>query len=330
MQVQAVAFDNSYPVTHRFVGQINNASTSVLGLELGGVIRSVLADVGDRIESGQPLAQLDTSLLQAEAAQLEANRNQILAQLSLNRATRERQQTLQQQGYQSQQQLDELISQEASLQANLSELDAALQANDLRQQKSTLRSPYAGILSQRNLAPGQVVAAGQAVFTLVPEQGAEARIGVPVALLNRLKTEQAFTLLHGKEPIEATLLGRSAEVDSATRTVELRFALPSGRSWLNGDLIYLSLVETVSQRATAIPADLLISGLRGRWNVLVAAPQEDGHILQRRDVTVLHTDQNQVYIDGALIDDEWLVSAGLHKLVQGQHVELVINPETQP
>ncbi|GAA5188947.1 efflux RND transporter periplasmic adaptor subunit [Ferrimonas gelatinilytica] len=331
VRVVPVHFSDHYPVTHRFVGQIRNAATSELGFELPGMVEQIGVQVGDTVVAGQALARLDTALLNTEAKQLRAGLVQVEAERDLVLATQKRQQTLGDQGYQSQQQLDELRSQKQRLDARLLELQAALEANTLRREKSILRAPFAGRVAQRQLAPGQVVAAGQPVLTLVPTEGAEAKIGIPVDLLRRLPPGQPYQLSHRGQPLTATLLGRGAEVDATTRTVPLRFALPGDGDWLNGDLIYLSLEQRMTHRAMAVSPEVLLAGLRGQWNVLVAKQAPDGeHHLERRDVTLLHTEPRRVYLDGALKEGEWLVVAGLHTLVQGQRVKPQTLPAEEP
>ncbi|MBY6186100.1 efflux RND transporter periplasmic adaptor subunit [Marinobacter hydrocarbonoclasticus] len=309
-----------YPITHRFVGRLYSSTTSQVGFELAGVVESIEVDTGERVSQGQVLATLDDALLVSEAAQLAANLDQIRAQQSLVNTTLERQRTLEAQGYQSQQQIDELLSQQNELTALAQQLSASLNSNTIRRQKSQLVAPFDGIVSQRQLAPGQVVSPGQPVLTLVPEAQGEARIGVPVRLLSRLSNGNDFTVLVQDQPHPARLVGRSAEVNPVTRTVELRFALPPMDNLVNGDLVYLSVEERIVHRAAKVPVSALTSGLRGRWNLMVAAEAEGGHVLERRDVTILHSDDEYAFVSGAIADREQVVITGLQSLVAGQRV----------
>ncbi|MBY5992916.1 efflux RND transporter periplasmic adaptor subunit [Ferrimonas balearica] len=309
-----------YPITHRFVGRLYSSTTSQVGFELAGVVQSISVDTGQRVERGQVMAALDDALLASEADQLTANLEQIRAQRSLVDTTLARQRQLEAQGYQSQQQLDELQSQQNELAARQQQLQASLDANRIRRQKSQLVAPFDGVVSQRQLAPGQVVSPGQPVLTLVPDQQAEARIGVPVRLLSRLTAQGAFAISVQGHNHEATLVGRSAEVDPVTRTVELRFALPPLENLVNGDLAYLNVEERVPTAAVKVPVSALISGLRGRWNLMVAAPAESGFVLERRDVTILHSDDRIAYVSGAIDDQDRVVTTGLQSLVAGQRV----------
>ncbi|MBY5922060.1 efflux RND transporter periplasmic adaptor subunit [Ferrimonas balearica] len=317
---QPLVTQDEYPITHRFVGRLYSSTTSQVGFELAGVVESIVVDTGKRVTQGQVLATLDDALLQSEAAQLSANLDQIEAQQSLVDATLKRQRTLESQGYQSQQQIDELLSQKNELAALAQQLSASLNANTIRRQKSRLIAPFDGVVSHRQLAPGQVVSPGQPVLTLVPEAQGEARIGVPVRLLSRLNAQDGYTVLVQGQPQPATLVGRSAEVNPVTRTVELRFALPPLDNLVNGDLVYLSVEERIPHTAARVPVSALTSGLRGRWNLMIATPSGDSYVLQRRDVTILHSDDQYAFVSGAIENDEQVVITGLQSLVAGQRV----------
>jgi RND family efflux transporter MFP subunit len=312
--------DEYYPLTHQFVGRLFSSSTSPIGFELAGTVKSIDVDVGVEIHKGQILATLDDALLRSEAEQLSASLRQVAAQQDLVLKTLKRQRQLQNQGYQSQQQLDELDSQLLELSAQRQRLKAQLDSNRIRQQKSQLLAPFKGTVSQRQLAPGQVVSPGQPVLTLVPDEQAEARIGIPVALLNRLTPEQSYQIQVGGQRYPAQFLSQGAEVDLNTRTVELRFSLPIVDSMISGDLAYLRLEERVQKPAARVPFSALIGGLRGRWNLLVAANDGAGYVVERRDITILHTTPDFAWVTGAIDDGEPVITKGLHTLVPGQRI----------
>ncbi|MFI3245917.1 MAG: efflux RND transporter periplasmic adaptor subunit [Ferrimonas sp.] len=330
VQTQAAKWLPSYLRQHRLVGQIRHRHTANLGFELSGVIATVNARLGQQVQAGALLAQLDTSLLHTEAKQLQANLEQLKACLTLNQSTYDRQQQLQQNGFQAQQQIDELTTEKQSLQAQLQQVQAALEANQLRIQKSQLQAPFAGTVSQLNLATGQVVGAGQSGLTLVPNQGADAHIGVPVALFDvvhqpNLSRSAAAQLHYQQQQLPAIARGHSAAIDPHSRTVEFRFDLPDKPvqgAWLDGDLIYLELQQNVAEKHLKVPLTALINGQRGRWNLLVAVPHEQSWQLQRRDVQILHSDDQFAMLTGAIHAGEQLVIQGLAALVAGQQVHI--------
>ena len=78
-----------------------------------------------------------------------------------------------------------------------------------------------------------------------------------------------------------------------------------------------------------LPLTALTESSRGLWACFVVDALGDGrggsaatHTLARRELEVLHTDGNRVYVRGTLQDGEQVVSEGLQRLVPGQRVRL--------
>ena len=77
-QLQA---QSSYSVARSYTGEIAARRSSDLGFEQAGTVIDLLADDGDRVSAGEPLARLDTRDLEAQRQQLEARKRQLSAQL---------------------------------------------------------------------------------------------------------------------------------------------------------------------------------------------------------------------------------------------------------
>ena len=81
---------DSYIVTRAYTGEIAALRSSDLGFTRGGELMQVFVEEGDRVTSGQPLAQLDTQNLQAQRRQLEAQQAEAQARLlELERGARQ-------------------------------------------------------------------------------------------------------------------------------------------------------------------------------------------------------------------------------------------------
>ncbi|MEM9217893.1 MAG: efflux RND transporter periplasmic adaptor subunit [Cyanobacteria bacterium P01_F01_bin.150] len=79
-----------YTVARAYTGEVAAPRTSELGFTRGGELMQVLVEEGDRVTSGQPLAQLDTQSLQAQKRQLEAQTAEAQARmLELERGARQ-------------------------------------------------------------------------------------------------------------------------------------------------------------------------------------------------------------------------------------------------
>jgi multidrug efflux pump subunit AcrA (membrane-fusion protein) len=102
----------------------------------GGIVDEILVDEGDVVKAGQPLATLDTSLLEAERTRLTANQSALEAQLRFARQTVERLSKLNDQGFASQAGLDEALARSDELVSRIAEVEAALTSNAIQTEKS--------------------------------------------------------------------------------------------------------------------------------------------------------------------------------------------------
>jgi multidrug resistance efflux pump len=145
---------SSYTVSRAYTGEIAALRSSDLGFNRGGELVQVLVAEGDRVTSGQALAQLDTQNLQTQRRQLEAQKAEaqarllelergarqediaaaqaevrdIESQLQLREQQRSRREYLYEQGAISREQLDEFAFGADTLQARLDRANSSLDA----------------------------------------------------------------------------------------------------------------------------------------------------------------------------------------------------------
>ncbi|QYJ79850.1 efflux RND transporter periplasmic adaptor subunit [Shewanella acanthi] len=311
---------SSYQSEQTFTGTIRAGNTTGAGFELSGKISELYVDSGDKVSKGQLLAKLDTRLLDAEHQEIEASLSQTQADINLALSTLKRNEELKKSGYVSEQLLDENRTQLSSLESAKKRLLASQHANQLKLDKSQLRAPFDGIISVRLHNLAEVVSAGSAVFTLVGDVKPEAYIGVPVALASQFNTGQEVDISVQNQRYKATIAGISAEVNTISRTLQLRISLPKDAKVINGEIAYLHQQQTVAQAGYWIPISALTDGIRGRWNIYVVAGAQSPQQIERRDVEILYTTQDMAYVQGAIKPNEQFVTQGLHKLVVGQAV----------
>ncbi|RCU51707.1 efflux RND transporter periplasmic adaptor subunit [Corallincola holothuriorum] len=322
VQAYPIKLAPHYQVPRQFVGLVSNNQEARVGFELAGKIASIEVNEGDRVKAGDLLAQLDTQLLKINRQELQAQLNEIDAEMLLIDSNLKRVEALVPKGYASTQSLEELHTQRNALAARRTRLQASLSANQSRLDKAQLLAPFDAIVNKRMISEGEVVAAGLATFELLQQGTLEVKVGVPVRLLELLAQKQP-TLRVGEQTFTATLLTQGGQVDPVSRTVQLRYALPADASVVNGQLAYLQLKETIEKQGCWIPLTALTDGIRGMWNVyLLVTDDHQVYRLEKRDVAVLYANETHAFVSGAVTDQDLIVAAGLHRLAPGQNVEL--------
>jgi HlyD family secretion protein len=154
-------------------GNLQAKSEITVGAEISGLIREVLVDENDQVNKGDVLARFNTDELQvslqqanarlalARASVKEAEASLEEAQLNLQRST-----ALVKNGSVSQAEFDSLKAAQSRASAKLSyahasvrEAEASVSQAETRLQKAVITSPINGVVLQRNIEPGNTVAA---------------------------------------------------------------------------------------------------------------------------------------------------------------------------
>ena len=149
-------------------------------------------EVGAHVDAGQVLARLDPAEQKADLDAAAAAVTASESQLRVATATFERQKTLLSNGFTTRVAFDQaqegLQSAEASLQ------DAKAQLGTAKEElgDTELRASAAGVITARKLEIGQVVDAGQSVFTLAQDGDRDAIFDVDERILvRRLRTRRS-------------------------------------------------------------------------------------------------------------------------------------------
>ncbi len=214
-------------------------------------------------------------------------------------------------------------------QALLQKLDAKLASLEIELEQSVLKAPFAGKIANRLVDEGTVVSTGQSIFTLVSDKALEAHIGVPVNTANQIPPGSNQQLQIGTKKYQGKVLSTLPQLDSATRTLTVVLGLrkSAAREVRAGQVARLKLTETIANSGYWLPTTALVRGVRGLWSCYVlgksenvAADPKKVFPVEQRDVEVLHTKSDRVFVRGTLQNSDQVIVNGNHRLVTGQLV----------
>jgi HlyD family secretion protein len=198
-------------VTVTATGELKPVNQVDVGIEVSGTIKNVDVDYNDRVVSGQVLATLDTTKLEAQVLQSEAALKSSEASLLQARATvfeadatlkrfknaRELSKGKLPSLYEmdvAEATLKRALAQEASAQAQIVQSRAVLEAHRSDLDKGVIRAPISGIVLKRSVEPGQTVAASlqtPVLFTLAEDLTVmELHVGVDEADIGNVREGQ--------------------------------------------------------------------------------------------------------------------------------------------
>ena len=303
-----------------------------------GYLKRRLVDIGDRVQAGQVVAEIDAPELdqqihQAEAAseqaqaaidQAQANLEQGKANRELARITAERSKKLTERGITSQQEGDQSEAQLAAQQANVQALEkgvlaqrsnlAAVKANLARLQElqgyRLVKAPFEGVITLRNVDVGALVSTGNTLLYRIAQTGTlRTYVNVPQSSVNGVHIGQAAVLTVSHLPgrrFSGTVARMARALDPATRTMLVEVDVPNADGALfPGTYAEVDLSGARANPPVVVPAAALIFRTDGAQ---VAIVQADGTVHLQR-ITVGRDYGDRVEILQGLTDGTQIIAA---------------------
>ncbi|HZG27702.1 MAG TPA: efflux RND transporter periplasmic adaptor subunit [Ensifer sp.] len=246
-------------------------------------IKTLKADVGDKVKAGDVLATLMDDTLILQKSQLEANKAKVIAagaqaeaqrlsvKTNLDEANRQlgRGETLAKSGTISTAQLDQLKAAATSAAASLNSAEQGIKANaadmkvieaqiadiDLKLSRTEVKAPVDGVISARNAKVGAIASgAGQPLFTLIRDNALELKADLAEEDVLKVAKGQKVTIsLAGSGiKIPGTVLKVDPTVNATTRLGSVEVKIDNPEAARSG--MYAQAVITVAERnAPALP-----------------------------------------------------------------------------
>ena len=138
-----------------------------VGSRISGVVNRLRANIGDYVEAGSVIAELDDAELRARLAQARASLEKATVDYEQARRVYERQRQLFENKHISEQEFDVAQSSYAAAKAQLRQAEANLELSGIQLSYATIRSPISGVIASVSTQEGEAVAAGLAAPTFV-------------------------------------------------------------------------------------------------------------------------------------------------------------------
>ena len=283
----AVAGPATLQVASRFPGEIrlDENRTAHVSPRAGGVVESVLGDLGHQVRTGQVLAVISsTSVSDQRSELLTAQRRRDLA-----RTTYVREKTLWEERISAQQdyQQAEAALQEADIAVrNASQKLAAVGASAHSNGRSDalnrfdIRAPFDGTIVEKHIALGESLKEDASIFTIADLTTVWAEFAVPAQDLARVRVGQKVTV--SSTAFEGAVDGTVSYVGSLlgerTRTAKARVTLTNPDSaWRPGLFVTVAVAADRQRADLAVGADA-VQTIDGKTVVFVA---RDGGFVAR-------------------------------------------------
>ena len=187
---------------------------------------------------------------------------------------------------------------------------------------SEIRSPIAGVVTDRPLYPGEMPSAGVPLITVMDLSRVTARAHIPQkdAALLKVGDQATIEVPELDKPVEGKVTLVSPALDQNSTTVEVWIqAKNPGGTLKPGSSVRLSMVSQTVRDALIIPASAVLTGADGSTTVMVIG--SDQHVHQSSIKVGIKQDQNMQILEG-LKEGQSVVAIGAYGLPDNSKVAI--------
>jgi RND family efflux transporter MFP subunit len=300
------------------------AKTEVdLAFRIGGRLIRRTVNVGDRVEAGQLIAQLDSqdeeNAVRAASANLSAAEGKFLEA----EQNYDRQRQLLSRGHTTRQRYDAAVQNLNTLRGQADVARAQLATAKTRLNDTSLYADAPGEVTARVVNTGEVIQAGQMIVRIARKEGRDAVFDAPPSLIARGASDSEISVaLSIDQAVVAT--GRVREVspqaDSQTGTFRVRVGLtqPPNGMRLGSSVVGRMTLEGLAGMALPASALTRVNGTPTVWVVDTAS-----ETVTAKPVEVAAYRASEVIVSSGLAPGDVVVTAGIQSLRPGQRVRLL-------
>ena len=317
-------FDFSLP------GSSEPLTTATLYARVNGYLKARYVDIGDRVQVGQLLAEIDAPDLDAQLNASRAQLEQSRAALGIAKVTYEREQRLLEQKVVSKQEYDQSEATYNQAIANVKTAEANVQNLSVQQGFEKIIAPFTGVVTSRFLDDGALIASGSttttpSIFTVSQNDILRVFIYVPQAYAPNVQTGQDVEVTAPEYPqkvFKGKVTRTADSLDPTARTERVEIQIPSEQGRLLPGM-YLSIRFKVQQAEPAllVPANTVDIRREGPRIAVVDAEQK----VHYRDIKMGRDFGKTIEIVAGLQGSETIIINPTTDLIEGEKVEVAQN-----
>jgi len=217
------------------------------------------------------------------------------------------------------------VSREATLQLAQGQLASArgkYEAAEVQVAYSEIRSPIAGVVTDRPLFPGETVASGSTLITVMDTSALLAKVHLSQAMVQRLSMgDEAKVLVPGaEEPVAGKVVLISPALDPGSTTVEVWLKVDNRDGRLKaGTPVQVSVVGKTIPKVVKVPSSSILTSEDGSKSVMVVTSEGTAHTVP---VQTGISDGDEVQVTQGLNGSEVVITSGAYGLDEGTKVKI--------
>jgi multidrug efflux system membrane fusion protein len=314
----------SYGTALEFAGEVKARVETRLGFRVAGKITRRQAEVGQHVQPGAVLAQLDPKDYQLAADAARAQSTAAQTNRDLAAADLKRYQGLRAQNFISEAELQRRESTYKAAQAQLEQAQAQVSSQGNQARYTSLVADVAGIVTAVEAEPGQVVSAGTPVVRIANDGARDVVFAVPEDRAQLVKPGSPVLIRSWSDnapELQGTVREVAAAADAVTRTYTVKVAVDAAQAPPLGATVYAQpqALSQVGAQVLKLPTSALRREGQGS---AVWVLDKASMTVRSQPVQVATADGNEAVIASGVAPGMLVVSAGVHVLSPGQKVTI--------
>ena len=298
-----------------FLGDVSALQHARLAAGASGEVRRVLVRVGDKVERGDLLVEVDPSIAAARVRAASASKQAGSAELERAQRDAER---LGGAGpdIAARAEIEQANSEHKRAGAERGRLKAAEAEARAELGRHRVTAPFEGVVAARRVDPGDWVDPGVEVIELINDREVEVLTSVPPDVARYLSVDDKASLVRKTDSVAATVRGIVPALDAESRTVRLRLVPDEATTWLlPGAAVDVVLtIQRSEEGALVVPRDALVYGIA---NLQVVKSVEGKAELLPVEILARGRDQVLISAEGLAAGDT-VVTRGNERVFPGQ------------
>lgn len=307
------------------VGSVESPRVSMMGSEVEGIVKQVFVEEGDEVRKGQPLIELSNSQLRISLAEAEAEKKE--AEALWEKAVKEfgRYDKLFKEKV-----VDEQLVTNSQLEAERGQAAVEVKKAKVsllkdRIKKTTIYSPFDGIVAEKSVEKGAWVKEGEQVFRVFQIKPVWITLPVPEKVVGQISLGTEVEVELDAFPdrfLKAKVIRIIPEANQGSRTYPVRLLLDNKDNRLKIGMMVRGIIPYGEKRkALLIPQDA-ITVTQGRKNVYVVDKNNKAKLVYV-DTGILR--KGFIEVKGDLLPGDKVVTRGGERLRPGMALR-IINP----
>jgi RND family efflux transporter MFP subunit len=297
-------------------GTVISRNDARIGAETDGLITWV-ADVGQTIRAGEPVATIDKTDLELDLQDRQAMLESLQARERYLNNNLDRLESLAQSNNASANQLDEARAELDMIEQEIRRAEVTVAQTRRRIDQTRVLAPFTGIVVEREVQVGEFVSRGSQVARLVDTENREIRAQAPLAVSNFLHEGMEVSVQHQNVQSLSPVKRVIPVGDERSRMFEVRIAA-NDPAWVVGSPVRVALPNSDPRQMVAVPRDALV--LRGNEMFVLRVTNEN--VVEKVSVATGIGLGSLVEVIGDVSGGDRVVTRGAERLKPGQEVKI--------